>query len=433
MALSSKRPAPWLLALTWAAGCNSIFGIEEGTPRPVSPGMGGEPPITGGKGHAGTSGGSSSSAGAPSGGELNAGAPHAGAPTSGQGGGSSGAAEMGGEGGVAGTGGSGNSAGDAGAAGQRNECDHARWPARPAPGDASALPYDIVLAANSLLLNQTEVVGRDIDNSCTCPEPSTCTPPGSPDLVCDGSRGRDASVNKVMATVVADGISAFSEDQLAEEIAKGRAGLVLRIRGYNGAANDDRVSVELFGKVWTNGAVPQHDGNDAWLPYDDSVQFDMAVQWDMDAYVTDSLLVARYPHFSLAFRPNVGQNDNPFVVELEEAVLSGTLEQGSNGFVLKNGNMAARWPTAKFLSAFSVIQYPFDWMCDKNLAYGVLKNDICKYADVMGTAALDNQNAACDAVSWAAGFDAEPAKLGATKTPPTIKSGCPANWNPSCF
>lgn len=440
MALTRRRVVPWLLFASWAAGCNSIFGIEEGTPRREPSSMGGEPPDQGGSMNAGTSnagtshGGSSAGAlngGAANAGSPNAGANNAGAPAGGQGG-NAGAREMGG-GGVAGNGGEGTFAGEAGAAGQSSGCDHARWPTRPAPGDASALPNAIVLAANSLLLNQTEVVGRDIDNSCTCPEPSTCTPPGSPELVCDGSRGRDASVNKVMATVVQDGISAFSEEQLAQELAKGRAGLVLRILGYNGSANDDRVSVELFGKVWTNGALPLHQGNDTWFPYEDSVQFDTAVDWDMDAYVRDAMLVARFPHFSLAFRPNVGQNDNPFVVELEEAVLSGILEQGTEGFTLKNGNMAARWPTSSFLSAFSMIQYPFDWMCDKNLAYGVLKNDICKYADIMSAASQDNQAQACDAVSWGAGFDAEPAQLGAVKTPPTVASGCPANWKPTCF
>jgi hypothetical protein len=434
MALSRRRSAPWLLFVTWAAGCNSIFGIEEGTPRREPPSMGGEPPDQGGSTSAGTSHGGSSAGtldgGAGHAGATNAGAGNAGAPAGGQGG-SGGATEIGG-GGVVGNGGERSFGGEAGAAGQPDGCDHARWPSRPTPGDASALPDAIVLAANSLVLNQTEVVGRDIDNTCTCPGPSTCTPPGSPDLVCDGSRGRDASVNKVMATVVQDGISAFSEEQLAGELAKGRAGLVLRILGYNGAANDDRVSVELFGKVWTDGALPLHQGNDTWFPYEDSVQFDMAVDWDMDAYVRDSLLVARFPHFSLAFRPKAGNNDNPFVVELEEAVLSGTLEQGSQGFTLKNGNMAARWPTSSFLSAFSVIEYP-DWMCENNLAYNVLRSDICKYADIMSAASRDNQAQACDAISWGAGFDAEPAHLGAVKSPPSIESGCPKNWQPSCF
>lgn len=425
MALTSRRLAPWLLVATWAAGCNSIFGIEEGRPRPDSPDQGGEPPHTGGKSSAGTTSGGSHDAGGGSGGS--AGASNAGALNGGQGG--AGAPEAGG-GGVAG--GNHDFAGEAGVAGQPFVCEHARWPTRPAPGDGSTL-NDIVLAANSLIINQTEVVGRDIDNSCTCPEASTCTPPGSPDLVCDGSNGRDANVNKVMATLVQLD-SAFSESSLSGELANGRAGFVFRIRGYNGTANDDAVSVELFGRSWTNGVLPQHDGNDTWLPYKDSLAFDLSVEWDQNAFVRDSLLVAKFPTFTLAFRPNVGQNDNPFIVKLQDAVLSGTLEQGSSGFVLKNGNMAARWPTASFLDAFSVIQYPFSlWMCGNNLAYTTVRGNICKYADVMGSAAGDNTNAACDAVSWAAGFDAEPAKLGAELSPPSIPSGCDANWKPSCF
>jgi hypothetical protein len=429
MALSARRRAPWLLLATWAVACNSIFGIEEGTPRPTSPDQGGEPP--GGSNNAGNNNaGNDNSAGHSSGGATSAGASNGGAPVGGQGG-ISGAADVGG-GGVMDTAGAGNMAGEAGAGGQPFVCDHARWPTRPAPGDGSTLG-DIVLAAHSLILNQTEVVGRDIDNSCTCPEASTCTPPGSPDLVCDGSNGRDANVNKVMATLVQLN-SAFSESALSDELAKGRAGLVVRIRGYNGTANDDAVSVELFGRSWTNGVLPQHNGNDTWLPYEDSLAFDLSVEWDQNAFVRDSMLVAKFPIFTLAFRPNVGQNDNPFIVKLEEAVLSGTLEQGSSGFTLKNGNMAARWPTASFLDAFSVIQYPFSlWMCGDNPAYTMVKGNICKYADVMSSAASDNTNAACDALSWAAGFDAEPAKLGAELSPPSTPSGCGANWKPSCF
>lgn len=417
-----RRFAPGLVLLTWVAACNALFGIEEGTPRPASPETGGEPP-SGGTG-----------AGATSGAAATAGTTNGGATSEGGAGANGGATDGGAtnEGGAGANGGGGS--GDAGAGGEPEGCDHAQWPARPKPGNATSVPQ-FTLAAHTLVLNETNVVGRDLDNACTCPAASTCKAP-SPELVCDGLQGRDTSGNQALSALAENGQSEFSEAELQKEIVEGRAGIVLRVTGYNGAADDERVGVEVFGKVWKQAGNPSE-----WLPYEDSVANGRAVEADEAGYVSNFTLVARLPRLSLAFRPQLGENDNALVVELEEAVLSGTLEPGGGSFILRNGNIAGRWPTTKILGAFRVFEFPdpftdSDFMCEDNLAYLQVKSSLCKYADIMSSAALDELNGvpttACDAISFAAGFDTSAATLGTATTPEFVPTTCPVTWQPTC-
>jgi hypothetical protein len=400
MALKRRWQLGLLLA-TCAPACNSLLGIEEGRPRRTTTAAGGEP----------------NAAGESSGGQSSAGK---------------------------------SSTGEGGASGQADTCQHARWPTRPPPsGSASSVWPDLVFAAKSINLTDRVDLGRDLDNSCTCPAPSTCVAPGSGDLVCDAPDGRDASVNKVLATLVQGGLSAFSQEKIQQEVSEGRAGLALRIRGYNRKADDDLVSVEVFGKVSHTGALA-HDGLDQWSPYRDSVQpledKDQAIDWAShdasdwatDGYVRNFVLVARLPHLALALRPNVGFNDNPLIIELTDAVLSGKLEPGPDETTFTAGNVAGRWATTTALQAFGALQYP-DFLCPSgdpnqpNVPYESLRTNACKYADIMSAESRDNRDADCDAISWAAGFEAEPAQLGDLMTPELVPSTCPKDEPPSCF
>jgi hypothetical protein len=379
-----------LLLVIGIAACNSVFGIEEGRPRASDSDAAGAKTAGGEAGGAGDAGGRSTDG-------HDAGA---------------------------------DTAGGHDAGGERSGCRHARWPAAPAGDAESVSPF--LLAASSLDITHTESIGRDLDDSCTCPQAPSCNMPASAAHLCDGPDGRDTNGNGALAEI-AGAFDPFSEKQLNQNLAQGRAGLVLRISGYNGLADDNRVSVEAFGKVWMKSA-PLHQGRDEWLPYTDSVAASRAKDWDLNAYVTGHVLVARFPSFSLSLRPGVGENDNPVVLELEQAVLSGTLEASPSGFTLKGGNVAARWPTARFLGAFSSIVYPEEPVCGSSAIYSLLKTKVCGSADIMSDGALDGQGRDCDALSWAGGFETEPALLGEPETPQIVPvTGCPPDWQPSCF
>ena len=430
-----QRLLTWSLLAFPVLSCNSIFGIEEGKPRPDVSAAGVES-----GGNAGFAMGMGAGAGVP---DLGGSASPSGA--AGNAGSSAGSAALeGGRGGAPEAGGSASggagAAGvpaDAGAGGQPELCPLAHWPSRPPVGDDTSLPQPLVLATSDLNYSQTSVVGRDLDNSCTCPGAPTCSSSRAPDLLCDAPGGRDASANKVLATITQNGISNFSEAALKQDIRVGRTGILLRISAYNGTPNDDRVSVELFGKAWVHpGYQLRHDGTDAWLTYAGSLNTINArsFDWDMDGYVRDGVLVAHFQTLTIALRPYVGDVDNPMEIIMDEAVISGNLSQGAYGFELKNGSLAGRWRNDRMLSAFKVFKYTGTFMCtSKNLAFPVFKDAACKYIDIMRTSSLDSQGQACDAISWGIGFTAEPARLGAEESPPITPPECDAGWNPTCF
>jgi hypothetical protein len=404
---------PWFWLALSVPACNALLGIEEGTPRRVAP-----PDSDGGRA---SDGGGSNPAGAGA---------AAGVST---GGGEKGGAE---QGGAMMSGASGD-----GAAGQPSTCDSAGWPRPPERNSAgTASDVELIFAAKTLHMSDGASIGRDIDQSCTCPDAPTCKPGGNnPELACDEIGGRDVVGNELLGAVAAQQLPDFSEPALQKEVARGRAGLVLRIRGYNGLPDDKRVNVEVFGKVWIPNAATsplRHDGTDVWTPYDDLIVAETSVQQDINAYVRDYVLVANLAQLSVALRPDIGNNDNSFLIELKDTVLSGKLVPMGSTFAFEAGNAAGRWPTAEALYAFRVLEYPDgSSICgDQNPLYGFLRASTCDNADVMAERARDNTSSDCDGISFAIGFDAEPADLAkTTQTPLQVAPNCPKDWRPTCF
>ena len=117
-------------------------------------------------------------------------------------------------------------------------------------------------------------IGFDIDQSCTNqPRKPLCTAPawtaGDPT---DGKNGRDNAVGRILAAEIPTfGTAPIGSDVLNDGVRKGTVApfTVIRIRGYNGFADDDQIDVEMLVPLAPNrlpsGAfVPELDGSDAW-------------------------------------------------------------------------------------------------------------------------------------------------------------------------
>jgi hypothetical protein len=261
---------------------------------------------------------------------------------------------------------------------------------------------------------------------------------GRSDLQCDESGGRDIMANKFLQSWVALGEVALSQDSLGRDLANGRAGTLLRIHNYNGLANDKFVIVEFFGRAWIPpvGGVEKptaKDGSDVWSVYSNSiVGVSTAVEQDIAAYVKDHVLVAKLVTATIALRPNTGVYDNPVVVELHDAVLTGTLESTDRGFRLTSGQLAGRWPAHQALISFSALADSNGFLCGNHPFASILLQQVCDNVDISSQRANDNTGATCDSMSLAIGFEAGPAHIGTAKDPPIVPSNCPAGWNPTC-
>ncbi len=152
-------------------------------------------------------------------------------------------------------------------------CPAAGWPSRPLPttSDAGDLP-PFVLAARDVDLDPSHPIGLNLDGVCTCPGASSCALPAKARSMadCDNPQGVDLVMNR-----------AFAQFQnlvcvpLAQSIAAGYSNILLRIAGYNGQADDDTLTVELYVSIGTTPmddagtpTPPAYDGKDVWIPWD---------------------------------------------------------------------------------------------------------------------------------------------------------------------
>jgi len=244
--------------------------------------------------------------------------------------------------------------------------------------------------------------------------------------------------NKFLQSWVALGETALSQDSLRGDLALGRAGTLVRLHNYNGLANDKFVILEFFGKAWIPpvGGIDQptqRDGTDTWSVYSDSiVGASTAIEQDIAAYVNDHVLVARLRTATFALRPHTGANDNPLVVELHDAVLTGTLVPSDRGYRIERGQVTGRWPAHRALLALGALADSNGFLCGSHPFYETLHTQVCDNLDIVSSRADDNAGATCDAMSLALGFAAGPAHIGPAKDPTIVPGNCPPGWTPTC-
>jgi hypothetical protein len=292
-------------------------------------------------------------------------------------------------------------------------------------------------------------IGWDLDLVDTCPGAPSCVQKAGTKENCDDDAGRDhtgLSLFRALGATAQTGVAAANAAMQA-----GEYGLLVFITGYNGTANDRQVSVALFfssGVLGPDGGAPllNHDGTDAWSVDPRSIvgnppagldcghgNRQCQAQYTTDnGYVSNGVLVALLGDVPITFgqRANIGGA----VMELSGTYLTGRLKPvslaTSNTWVLEDGLISGRWPSAKLLSNMATIPDPTSeagaYLCgDADLPYQILKNDfICPLQDITSSAAQDRMGFNCDAISMAFGFTAEPAQFGIVAPLPDILQGC---------
>lgn len=334
---------------------------------------------------------------------------------------------------------------DAGGGGGANGCNSQAFPEIPSeasPGGTGSF----VVALRSITVTPEQhggPLGIDLDGACTCAgDDSTCVLDPSNDG-CDAAGGRDNNAH-ILFSILAE---AADEPNLSQAFSagaeQGRWSTLIRVDGYNGQPNDDQVTVSWY--VAANfdrlvaAAAPAWQGNDEWPILDTSVETDMLGDPDLESpvfsnefgYVVNGSLVARLPVTEMVLEAS-GDADLASMVTLRVGAtgLIARIEDGEFGTALRDGVFAGRLgETEMFAAVASFRGQDGAPLCTTNTAFNAVTESACKGFDIH--ASVEGPTVPCNALSFAVGFEAAPAKLGALVPPAAMTPGCPPESDPA--
>lgn len=324
-------------------------------------------------------------------------------------------------------------------------CAHRQPPSRPTHVTAGGDVGDLVFAMNQVSMGTHsyddagrqlyESIGFDLDDTCTgegqgpsCSEPSWATKPHK-----DGVEGIDNAFGQMEWGLQNPDPIIFGA---------GPNYMVLRVRGYSGAPNDERVEVAwycAYGLASVEAdAGPNWDGQDRWTidpqvlapPADgEAPSLEAPLYVDPHAYVSGGVLVARFDE-----APGNYSNLAPsLLIPLHGVVLQGSLRRVDTGtWELDDGIVGARMAMSSFLEAYawtSVGPFPEP---PPNCKFPATEPAFiqlnCSYADI----AYDggSPETPCDALSVGLAFQAKQALLGEVGGPPPSLPLCDPSVHP---
>jgi len=290
--------------------------------------------------------------------------------------------------------------------------------------------------------DETPRYGYDLDAKCSCTfdEQSCALPSGfNPDeQICDDARGLDNGTGVALSRVSSFAAAAISSPVLNAGATAGAWSLLVRVRGYAGGPDDDKVEVAVYETPGRPLDPPLWNGADVWpiantsvLP--GSMSPDAPLLVDANAYVRGGILVARLPSLHLLF---FGA-DSRLSFNLASVILSARVEPSGGGYALVEGTIAGRWSLPEVFATLSDFRFNGDEkLCRADIAYLQLKDIFCSAVDIAlepeaGVPGEDGGVPACDAISFGIRFDAEPAKLGAITDPaPPPSNPCGPDLDP---
>lgn len=265
-------------------------------------------------------------------------------------------------------------------------------------------------------------MGYDLDNTCTGQgQGSSCVKPEweSTAVPLDSPQGRDNSANAVFyqaSLYLAPQERAFAD--FKTDLDSGKQTVLVRIRGYNGRADDDQIEVAVFaGTLWENvlsgGPAPIWDGHDRWrvtTPWlirtaDGSLNLDSPRFRDTHAYVSNNTIVAHLDTvlLGIAFIP---------AGTWQQAVLSARIVRDGDAVTLRDGMITGRWPARDMLRFLRLELLPGadTASCRDGVIYSAIVREFCPYVDI--ASGEDGPAAVCDSVSIFIGFSAAQAEIG---------------------
>jgi hypothetical protein len=332
---------------------------------------------------------------------------------------------------------------DAGKEAAPNPCPDFEPPTRPSADDPSNDGGQAFVVAVHTIdfgfdAGTSSTIGYDLDQVYTCCDggPESCKPAVAAATHCDDVSGRDNSGGQLLASLSLVDPSQFTTATISQRLQDGTYSILLQVTGYNGTPNDTQVIAALYGSDGIeNDAGALWNGSDQWtvdqafvvnptaMPY-------LPVDFDTAAYVADGTLVMH-----VTFPISLGTtNTNTFTITLTAGVLTAHLAAAGNGtWSLTGGNIAGRWNISELLSSLQTVTIGSNPICPTGpgaSTYAFVKQEICKYADIMTDPSNDLKGITCDALSLGIGFTADPALLGSVTATSVKMSLCDSDAGP---
>lgn len=331
-------------------------------------------------------------------------------------------------------------------------CEHAMPPERPPPDEISSVA-GLLFAIDNLRIDTGDVdaglakpESLDLDQTCSCLEPPSCIPrPNTGIPSCDGPGGRDNVAGSLLgglSTLVPE----IAPRALESRIHEGAFSILIAIEEWNGFEVDAKVTVNVrtsngLDTEWQtdSGAPspPNFDGNDVWsvdpgsivggdslVGKDCNVASCPGIGNDVDAYVRDGVLVARFDNLPLS----IGIAKGRILLPLAGAVLTARLTKGENDTYRIAGEIAGRLGTDRLLSLASVFHDPSTTqsLCVNPTSYAAFKKAVCDSADLAAVPVRDRTGTPCEALSESVRFTGVPAKVGTVRNAEKTSSDCPS-------
>jgi hypothetical protein len=322
-----------------------------------------------------------------------------------------------------------------------NPCGAPDLPPAPATADDTT-KITVTAALSTIMLGSSDggpYYGFNLDKMCTCqPGQLESCGVGTDASHCDDEGGIDnyarrafEQINELVKGLGVDG-GVITEQRFNDAIKSGLSGAIIQISNYNGQADDQKVTVTMYGSQGFEGypdAAPSFDGGDKWVVDPASAPGQFRVD---DAYVVGYTLVATGLNFPIIVGSAITQ---PVTIQLDEGVIRAKLVMQGTTLQSITGTLGGRWDPAKFLPSLQAVPDPYfgGYLCGDAAAstYAFLKKTICANTDINRSSTGDGLGA-CNSVSMGLGFQAVPAIKGGVG--PVIDAGVPCGplWQDSC-
>jgi len=298
------------------------------------------------------------------------------------------------------------------------------------PDGPDVAPAVFVLVSPSLR-NDGEA-GWDLDRRCTDPpdDPSLdwdaeCAPSNAagrhvadlPECVDDGYGQEVAGTFSPLGSGLRDALTAAME--------LGTSGLLVRLSGFSGEANDPELVVDVAPVAYAvpaagvRGDPPLWDGYDAFATFSDALDLsgDPLLRDDA-AYVTRGVLVARLGDPAVI---TLRAPDRSLTLTLTDAVLTARVSEDLDGG-LDQFRLSGRWRVERVLEQLDSVG-----LCDGDALRMAAEIRIADAADVRATPRGGmGSDAPCEALSVSIGFEARVGVWSAELEPPSPPpTACP--------
>jgi hypothetical protein len=334
--------------------------------------------------------------------------------------------------------------GPEGDAGRDANCIPRSPPALPAGGEGDG--PDVVFALRNILLDQRmmwDVIGYDLDGICTSlRNPVTeCAPRGDAPREIDGTEGIDNSFGPQVVPFVLIGKPGLQMAATRDQT-NGIGVVLVRLRGWNGTADDRAVEVivsqSVFGTpelpdggmpvpevpdggvVYADGGdppLPRWEGRDWWWVRADNYlggDIEDPLLRDDRAYVSGGTIVARLPgRVPIVLAGSVRSS----IFRLGDTRL--TLRLSPDTMQVDEAILAGRWSIADALEAA-----PYAGICVGTENYDRLRRLAELSADLRATAGMPAPEVPCDAISFGLRFDGMRANIGGVSNLYGLPNGC---------